>query len=111
MSVHYSSSVCVILMNFVIFFVMFFGFFFFFFFSSRRRHTRCGRDWSSDVCSSDLTQPLVTYCSTVYISLCCCYSKSLYENQETTQCSVVHFLKKPVLALWRAPPPDRKSVV
>src|SRR5207245_8352240 len=26
-----------------------------FFFSSRRRHTRCYRDWSSDVCSSDLT--------------------------------------------------------
>src|SRR6266511_2458506 len=29
--------------------------FFFFFFSSRRRHTRFSRDWSSDVCSSDLT--------------------------------------------------------
>src|SRR5687768_17928976 len=29
-------------------------FFCFFFFSSRRRHTRCSRDWSSDVCSSDL---------------------------------------------------------
>src|SRR2546422_3379939 len=28
--------------------------FLFFFFSSRRRHTRCSRDWSSDVCSSDL---------------------------------------------------------
>src|SRR2546422_3275873 len=28
----------------------------FFFFSSRRRHTRCSRDWSSDVCSSDLAQ-------------------------------------------------------
>src|SRR2546429_2157454 len=27
----------------------------YFFFSSRRRHTRCSRDWSSDVCSSDLT--------------------------------------------------------
>src|SRR5438445_9576529 len=27
---------------------------FFFFFSSRRRHTRYWRDWSSDVCSSDL---------------------------------------------------------
>src|SRR2546421_5028565 len=27
---------------------------FFFFFSSRRRHTRSDRDWSSDVCSSDL---------------------------------------------------------
>src|SRR5699024_11901348 len=25
-------------------------------FSSRRRHTRSKRDWSSDVCSSDLTQ-------------------------------------------------------
>src|SRR5207245_6222186 len=25
-----------------------------FFFASRRRHTRCYRDWSSDVCSSDL---------------------------------------------------------
>src|SRR5437762_5611710 len=29
--------------------------FFFFFFSSRRRHTRYIGDWSSDVCSSDLT--------------------------------------------------------
>src|SRR5947209_15608635 len=27
-----------------------------FFFSSRRRHTRYWRDWSSDVCSSDLLQ-------------------------------------------------------
>src|SRR5207249_7022101 len=27
-----------------------------FFFSSRRRHTRSKRDWSSDVCSSDLKQ-------------------------------------------------------
>src|SRR6266702_7444170 len=31
--------------------------FFFFFFSSRRRHTRWPRDWSSDVCSSDLAGP------------------------------------------------------
>src|SRR6266567_7522244 len=30
-------------------------FFLFFFFSSRRRHTRFDCDWSSDVCSSDLT--------------------------------------------------------
>src|SRR5699024_11630342 len=34
----------------------FFDFIFFFFFSSRRRHTRSKRDWSSDVCSSDLLQ-------------------------------------------------------
>src|SRR6266480_6059719 len=31
------------------------SYFFFFFFSSRRRHTRLTCDWSSDVCSSDLT--------------------------------------------------------
>src|SRR5574340_486052 len=31
-------------------------FFVFFFFSSRRRHTRSFGDWSSDVCSSDLTR-------------------------------------------------------
>src|SRR2546422_5380109 len=40
-------SVCSLCYYFVLFF-------FFFFFSSRRRHTRCSRDWSSDVCSSDL---------------------------------------------------------
>src|SRR5207249_9526382 len=28
-----------------------------FFFSSRRRHTRSKRDWSSDLCSSDLIPP------------------------------------------------------
>src|SRR5271169_6795642 len=33
--------------------------YFFFFFSSRRRHTRCYRDWSSDVCSSDLERKIV----------------------------------------------------
>src|SRR5690606_39755928 len=30
----------------------------YFFFSSRRRHTRFSRDWSSDVCSSDLKDPV-----------------------------------------------------
>src|SRR5258705_3432935 len=30
-----------------------------FFFSSRRRHTRCLSDWSSDVCSSDLSTVIV----------------------------------------------------
>src|SRR3712207_7169988 len=32
-----------------------------FFFSSRRRHTRYWRDWSSDVCSSDLQRGRVEY--------------------------------------------------
>src|SRR5687768_18109811 len=35
-------------------YVMSLDIFLLFFFSSRRRHTRCSRDWSSDVCSSDL---------------------------------------------------------
>src|SRR3712207_3439969 len=35
-----------------------------FFFSSRRRHTRYWRDWSSDVCSSDLGEAGATvYCT------------------------------------------------
>src|SRR5437660_8187860 len=38
-----------------LFFILFMSILlFFFFFSSRRRHTRWPRDWSSDVCSSDL---------------------------------------------------------
>src|SRR6266700_1214190 len=36
-----------------------FSMFYFFFFSSRRRHTRFSRDWSSDVCSSDLEHGIV----------------------------------------------------
>src|SRR5690606_41060346 len=52
----------VIIMSFLIFYLLvcisrlfiLLSFCFFFFFSSRRRHTRFSRDWSSDVCSSDL---------------------------------------------------------
>src|SRR5260370_32810776 len=36
-------------------FLFYHTFIFFFFFSSRRRHTRFKCDWSSDVCSSDLS--------------------------------------------------------
>src|SRR5256885_7815130 len=42
-------SCCVTVWSLVI------GILFFFFFSSRRRHTRLQGDWSSDVCSSDLS--------------------------------------------------------
>src|SRR2546421_3708799 len=34
---------------------------FYFFFSSRRRHTRSDRDWSSDVCSSDLVESVAKW--------------------------------------------------
>src|SRR3712207_6850902 len=43
-----------------------------FFFSSRRRHTRYGRDWSSDVCSADLVHANVgaaAGCPTVMVPL------------------------------------------
>src|SRR5207302_5879163 len=36
---------------------------YFFFFSSRRRHTIFSRDWSSDVCSSDLASRSADHCS------------------------------------------------
>src|SRR5205809_3514833 len=39
-----------------------------FFFSSRRRHTRCSRDWSSDVCSSDLKNRAPTVAAVVNTS-------------------------------------------
>src|SRR3712207_9047808 len=40
-----------------------------FFFSSRRRHTRYWRDWSSDVCSSDLAQQrFLWWCGTLMLA-------------------------------------------
>src|SRR5206468_4956867 len=44
-----------------------------FFFSSRRRHTRSDRDWSSDVCSSDLClgSPRPARCQTAIARLAC----------------------------------------
>src|SRR5689334_14951586 len=49
----YFSYIC-LLFSFIFFLCVLFCFFFFFF-SSRRRHTRWNCDWSSDVCSSDLS--------------------------------------------------------
>ena len=41
-----------------------------FFFSSRRQHTRCSRDWSSDVCSSDLVYIYIYIYRYIYIYMC-----------------------------------------
>src|SRR5438067_3919263 len=46
------------LCSFILLRCWFFLLLLFFFFSSRRRHTRSKRDWSSDVCSSDLVSAL-----------------------------------------------------
>src|SRR5699024_6163523 len=56
-------------------------FFFSFFFSSRRRHTRSKRDWSSDVCSSDLEPiPLVVLeaKAKAYLNRCRISASNLY---------------------------------
>src|SRR3712207_4736650 len=52
-AVSFGMSSVVVSMNLVFDFFIWL-YMFFFFFSSRRRHTRYWRDWSSDVCSSDL---------------------------------------------------------
>src|SRR5699024_11994883 len=50
----------------------------FFFFSSRRRHTMSKRDWSSDVCSSDLaSSSRVSGVSTVAKPCCSAHSLPL----------------------------------
>src|SRR3712207_7422584 len=51
---------------------MYFYTFFFFFFSSRRRHTRYWRDWSSDVCSSDLVSSGGPTCRSRWASVTAC---------------------------------------
>src|SRR5207249_8460614 len=59
-------------------------FFFFFFFSSRRRHTRSKRDWSSDVCSSDLIFIISDLLSPLVISLALLVSgvtSSIYKDR------------------------------
>src|SRR5689334_24266464 len=53
----------------LVFFCVIYFLFFFFFFSSRRRHTRWNCDWSSDVCSSDLSPRRGAEC--------CCVSDSI----------------------------------
>src|SRR5699024_11849599 len=63
-------------------------FFYFFFFSSRRRHTRSKRDWSSDVCSSDLVTLALAWIF---------YSASLYHDQLKSNL-VLRLLSSPFLA-------------
>src|SRR3712207_3905594 len=68
----------------------------YFFFSSRRRHTRYWRDWSSDVCSSDLTAaprfhrygvlPKKFY---LYSENCIYYEKALRNHVENTVWSLL----------------------
>src|SRR5258707_9685653 len=57
---------------------------FVFFFSSRRRHTRYWRDWSSDVCSSDLTAAVVLMCAVIGLSVGLATSPSVTASPSAT---------------------------
>src|SRR5690606_40616253 len=61
------------------------GMMLFFFFSSRRRHTRFSRDWSSDVCSSDL-YTFFTHLATTII----CLSFKLYFELLLTHVFIIY---------------------
>src|SRR5690625_4310746 len=78
-----------------------------FFFSSRRRHTRWPRDWSSDVCSSDLLLPgfpdiynLFLYSplhtSWVAIELAQMTGQSLFQPWRMLTSALVHSMASPL---------------
>src|SRR5258707_15482766 len=72
-----------------------------FFFSSRRRHTRYWRDWSSDVCSSDLWQEVQALpWSTEIVALTCGIQDCLRPPSS--------LLKRPRQACCATPAQDQK---
>src|SRR5204863_2372904 len=80
-------SVCFLLFFFFFFLYVFCFFFFFFFFSSRRRHTRSLRDWSSDVCSSDLS---FFFPLSFFLMVCFCFRK----ERTATETSQLRFFSR-----------------
>src|SRR2546421_1620043 len=62
----------------------------FFFFSSRRRHTRSDRDWSSDVCSSDLDRHLYLNGERVRLSGITRHEDSPWEGLAETRGTIRH---------------------
>src|SRR5699024_4041530 len=63
----------------------------YFFFASRRRHTRSKRDWSSDVCSSDLAH---------FASWCCITVLPLPKGPGTAATPPLAMGKKVSITLW-----------
>src|SRR5690625_5418846 len=90
--------------------VIFFNFLFlillfdllFFFFSSRRRHTRWPRDWSSDVCSSDLH---IEWIGAAHLAC------TLGRGDAVELCLVEPFVLLHEQAMWAAfkPMPERET--
>src|SRR5437660_7449688 len=81
-----------------------------FLFSSRRRHTRWPRDWSSDVCSSDLLDLAVRWAEELDIRERH-GSPLAREREDVAQSRIFLATARPTLALQRLEPAiqDRKS--
>src|SRR2546421_7417496 len=85
-----------------------------FFFSSRRRHTRSDRDWSSDVCSSDLrASPAGWRCWTELLRLEPLDEADQRHNRppEVARARVFHRVVADAAAAAHEQHADRKSVV
>src|SRR5207253_7319870 len=76
----------------------------FFFFSSRRRHTRWPRDWSSDVCSSDLLLREILLTSPVALFTCVCAFVPIFVMPPTRPTIVSPAAAAPPAPLPAAPP-------
>src|SRR5690606_40158452 len=63
-----------------------------FFFSSRRRHTRFSRDWSSDVCSSDLTYQFALYITAAISYFALAVPALVYRNEQLKNMAMVDLL-------------------
>src|SRR5438874_7320835 len=91
---------CVLYLLCVSFFSFLFYIHFFFFFSSRRRHTRSLRDWSSDVCSSDLSVAAgkVEVIEVFWLACPHCYAlEPFIRNWLKTKPAYVEFVRVPVM--------------
>src|SRR5690606_40650195 len=85
----------------------------FVFFSSRRRHTRFSRDWSSDVCSSDLDAAAAAQIAEVFTEVVVARAFSEEAVELLTRKKNIRLLRAPAWAPaeLELKPIDRKSVV
>src|SRR5690606_23144988 len=68
-----------------------------FFFSSRRRHTRFSRDWSSDVCSSDLGSLTIRPSSAITVASVICSPSASHSDQSHAQSRTLSGSRSPYI--------------
>src|SRR5690554_6984287 len=95
----------------IFFFFILLYIYFYFFFSSRRRHTRCGRDWSSDVCSSDLKLNSDGYIDRSWADMSSYFLQGTFLEKNTLIKALLFGGKQKTYQAWNGLEQDRKSVV